>query len=260
MTEDDILNDDLDFILSQVAEEMENEYKCEQDLNNLTISQCITSYFDDDDLNDLTFDVGYHFDTNMTESSELELESDNSDREKQQPEQKRFGDPVGQSEIDALLDSQKNKNTEKNTKWAIEVLNKWREVRTYNNTIPPLDEMDAETMNLCLQKFVIEVRKQDGQEYPPRSLYYIICGLLRFLRDRDIYDKNFLDENDSRFAVWRKVLDAKMKELLSRGFGTKVKQADPILPGSSVRNAFSAEFTIYSLFLQLQTIWSPCFR
>ena len=43
MTEDDILNDDLDFILSQVAEEMENEYKCEQDLNNLTISQCITS-------------------------------------------------------------------------------------------------------------------------------------------------------------------------------------------------------------------------
>jgi hypothetical protein len=67
---------------------------------------------------------------------------------------------------------------------------------------------------------VIEVRKQDGQDYPPRSLYYIICGLLRFLRDRDIYDKNFLDENDSRFAVWRKVLDAKMKELLSRGFGT----------------------------------------
>jgi hypothetical protein len=58
----------LDFILSQVAEEMENEYKCEQDWNNLTISQCITSYFDDDDLNDLTFDVGYHFDTNMTES------------------------------------------------------------------------------------------------------------------------------------------------------------------------------------------------
>jgi hypothetical protein len=41
-----------------------------------------------------------------------------------------------------LLDSQKNKNTEKNTKWAIEVFNKWREVRTYNNTIPPLDEME----------------------------------------------------------------------------------------------------------------------
>ena len=63
---DDILNNDLDLTLSQVAEEMENEYKCEQDLNNLTISQCITSYLDDNDLKDLTFDVGYHFDTNMT--------------------------------------------------------------------------------------------------------------------------------------------------------------------------------------------------
>jgi hypothetical protein len=41
---DDILNDDLDFLLSQVAEGMENEYKCEQDLNSLAISQCITSY------------------------------------------------------------------------------------------------------------------------------------------------------------------------------------------------------------------------
>jgi len=63
---DDILNNDLDLMLSQVAEKMENEYKCEQDLNNLTISQCITSYLDDDDLKDLTFDVGYHLDTNMT--------------------------------------------------------------------------------------------------------------------------------------------------------------------------------------------------
>jgi hypothetical protein len=56
-----------------------------------------------------------------------------------------------------------------------------------------------------------------------------MCGLLRFLRDRDIYDKNFLDEHDNRFSVLQKVLDANMKELLSHGFGTKVKQADPIL-------------------------------
>jgi hypothetical protein len=33
---DDILNNDLDLMLSQVAEEMENEYKCEQDLNHVT--------------------------------------------------------------------------------------------------------------------------------------------------------------------------------------------------------------------------------
>ncbi|KAK3084306.1 hypothetical protein FSP39_011366 [Pinctada imbricata] len=41
---------------------------------------------------------------------------------------------------------------------------------------------------------------------------------------------NFLDENDHRLAVFRNVLDARMKELLSKGLGTKVRQADPILP------------------------------
>ncbi|XP_052679523.1 uncharacterized protein LOC128160267 isoform X1 [Crassostrea angulata] len=40
---------------------------------------------------------------------------------------------------------------------------------------------------------------------------------------------NFLDEKDHRFAVFQRVLDARMKELLSKGLGTKVRQADPIL-------------------------------
>ena len=41
---------------------------------------------------------------------------------------------------------------------------------------------------------------------------------------------NFLDERDHRFGVFQRVLDAQMKELLSKGLGTKVRQADPILP------------------------------
>ena len=54
-----------------------------------------------------------------------------------------------------------------------------------------------------LKRFVLEVRKQDGSEYPPRSLYYIVCGLLRFMRDENIHNMNFLDEKDHRFkACW----------------------------------------------------------
>lgn len=34
-----------------------------------------------------------------------------------------------------------------------------------------------------------------------------------------------------RFADFRKTLDAKIQSLLSKGLGTKVKQADPITPG-----------------------------
>lgn len=89
--------------------------------------------------------------------------------------------------------------------------------------------MTSETLNYWMQRFVLEVRKQDGSEYPP--LYYIVGGLLRYLRDEYIHNMNFLDEKDhrSRYAVFQRVLDVRMKELLSKGLGTKVRQADPIL-------------------------------
>ncbi|XP_078330429.1 uncharacterized protein LOC111100766 [Crassostrea virginica] len=50
------------------------------------------------------------------------------------------------------------------------------------------------------------------------------------MRDENIHNMNFLDEKDHRFGVFQRVLDARMKELLSKGLGAKVRQADPILP------------------------------
>ena len=41
---------------------------------------------------------------------------------------------------------------------------------------------------------------------------------------------NFLNHSDARFVKSRKVLDAKMKKLISEGIGVEVKQADPVLP------------------------------
>ena len=74
--------------------------------------------------------------------------------------------------------------------------------------------MNADEMNFFLCRFVLEARKQDGGEYPPRSLYYIVCGILRNLKDNDVHDKNFIDASDHRFAEFRKILDCKMKVLL----------------------------------------------
>ncbi|CAC5377675.1 unnamed protein product [Mytilus coruscus] len=83
-------------------------------------------------------------------------------------------------------------------------------------------------MDFWLQRFIMEAKKKKGGDYPPKSLYYIVCGLLGHLRDMNVNDKNFLDEKDGRFAPFRRVLDAKMKDLLSKGFGTKTRKADLI--------------------------------
>lgn len=58
------------------------------------------------------------------------------------------------------------------------MFNKWRESR---ENVPFMKEMNAEMLNYWLQRFVLEVRKQDGSEYPLVlyiSLYgdyYVIC-------------------------------------------------------------------------------------
>ena len=43
--------------------------------------------------------------------------------------------------------------------------------------------MTPESLNLWLTKFVQEVCKEDGERYPPRTLYSIICRLQRHLQD-----------------------------------------------------------------------------
>jgi hypothetical protein len=84
---------------------------------------------------------------------------------------------LSDDDIQRLIDLQTNSNTRENTKWTIETINKWR--AAVDNVLF-LTEMISESLNYWMQRVVLEVRKQDGSEYPLRSLYYIVCRLLRY--------------------------------------------------------------------------------
>ena len=101
--------------------------------------------------------------------------------------------------------------------------------------IPQLHEMNADVMNYWMQRFIVQDRRKDGAEYPPKSLYLIACGLLRHLRNNSVYDKNFFDENNLDFVELRKVLDAQMKTPINKGLGCNLKQADPISRGDEAK-------------------------
>ena len=79
-------------------------------------------------------------------------------------------------------------------------------------------------------KFVLEVRKKDGSEYPPKSLYALVCCFKRFLEQIDIHNVNPLNIGDSRFGNFRATLDAEMKHLHRMGLGASSKQAESINP------------------------------
>ena len=62
---------------------------------------------------------------------------------------------------------------------------------------PELENLtEPAEINKWLSKCVVEARRKDGQPYPPKSLYMLCVGLLRYFRECGIHE-NFLDEKDS---------------------------------------------------------------
>ena len=101
----------------------------------------------------------------------------------------RFAEPVTDKYIEELINNHENKNTKKNTGWAVGVFEKWRNFRNTGaniaNPIPVLRIMTSEQLHFFLGRFVLEARKKDGTEYPPRSLYFhcvLFCWYLVILK------------------------------------------------------------------------------
>jgi len=93
-------------------------------------------------------------------------------------------------------------NTDKNTAWAVQVLREWQKSReAHGCSVPDLlqEPYDCERISKCLAMFVSEVRKSNGDMYPAKTIYQILCSILRFMRKWDPFVPNFLDQKDSRF-------------------------------------------------------------
>ena len=104
------LYDEIDDItFSQVCQAMENEHSALKSLNCMTVTQTVQSYEPDcsDDY------LGNFFLETPEVNSEPITEA--------ATEKHRFALPVTDAEIQELTESQENKNTKANTKWALKV-------------------------------------------------------------------------------------------------------------------------------------------
>ena len=73
-----------------------------------------------------------------------------------------------------------------------------------------------------LGKFVLETRKKkDGSEYPPKSLYGLVCCFKHYFEANERFDVNPLSLNDARFGPLCQTLDVEKKMLHKKGLGTK---------------------------------------
>ena len=83
-------------------------------------------------------------------------------------------------------------------------------------------------LKLCfwLSKFVHEIKKKDGSEYPLNTLDQICAGLQRASRENGLPELKMF--RNPRYKLFQDSIDSRMKALTRTGLGVNVKQAKPI--------------------------------
>ena len=140
----------------------------------------------------------------------------------------RFAAPVSEDEILERRESSIPAKTAQDTRYCMNVSQQWSTNRNQSQSsqIPPLSTITPVEFQYWLIRFVLEVRKLDGTEYPPQTLHHLCSGLVRYLR---LHGHPILDIfKNSLFAEFRSTLDAEMKRLQGKGIGSKKKQAEPL--------------------------------
>ena len=149
----------------------------------------------------------------------------------------RFAPPISDASEKRLRHSRIPNKTQSTTAWGIRVWSEWASARVSRGEATgcepvdtPLLQMPVEDLAYWMGKFVAEARKVDGSEYPPKTLYALVCCFKRYYEANGNHSVNPLCTADVRFGDFRQTLDAEMQRLHGKGLGCKKKQAEPITP------------------------------
>ena len=117
---------------------------------------------------------------------------------------KRFKRTVSKEEVQKASKGCTPANTVRSTEWALQAFQDWADQRNKRcKEECPRELLDKpyspEEVCDCLQRFVAEARRGDGTPYLARTLYWILCGLLRHAREVQPNLPNFLARKDVHF-------------------------------------------------------------
>ena len=103
----------------------------------------------------------------------------------------RFADPVSQEEMEVAAQGVVSDNTKRNNEWAANNLAEWAKGRAQKSPeehVPDnlLSCSDEKLLCKRLCRYVMETRQASGKPYPPKSIYALLCGLLRIVRSNGV--------------------------------------------------------------------------
>ena len=125
-------------------------------------------------------------------------------------------------------------NTVRCTDWAMKVFNSWIEERNKLGAekcpSDVLENPDVAVLDKWLSAFVVEVRCEDGQQYPPNTINQLLAGLWRQVRSKTPNAPNFMNRKDHRFGQLNGAISSVFRKLREQGVGASIKHAPVITP------------------------------
>ena len=149
--------------------------------------------------------------TDLTEQKETTEQTE-------QTEQTEIGQ-LNDVDIDNFFTENRNKNTTKKTQSDLNVFYRW--AKTVNET-RTLENISEQELDKLLAHFVLNARKQNGNEYEPEPLTSMLRSFDRLLR---VKGKHYSILTDIQFAKAREALSCKGKQLRRAGKWQKPNKA-----------------------------------
>ena len=139
-----------------------------------------------------------------------------------------FAPPKTEKEIEDARMRGVSQKTQQDTDYCMRLWSEWRahHQKVAHVSIPPITEQSQSELQHWLSRFILEVRRKDGSEFPANTLHHVVCGIMRYLRWNGKPGLDFFKDAD--FDKFRYSLDAEMKRLQSNGVGSKRRQAEPL--------------------------------
>ena len=139
-----------------------------------------------------------------------------------------FAAPKTEKEVAEAKQAAVPAKTLADNNYCVGVWREWRDHRlaVYSDNMPPIEQLSPSDLASNLSSFIFEVRKKNGEEFPPKTLHHIVCGIQRHLRMNVSSTVDFF--KDSEFADFRVCLDSEMKRLQKAGHGSKTRKAEPL--------------------------------
>ena len=121
----------------------------------------------------------------------------------------RFAKPKTEKELQYSKENAEPITTKNTNKWALSIWNEWLKNRIANygegpGVLPHLLP-NKEALDQWMSKFLLEIRRLDGAEYPPNTIYQITCGIMCNIT---VFDRI----NTLLFISFKELLDRRLFE------------------------------------------------